>query len=144
MDDTKTVIGRAVPILCMGLHYLVRLGPGSGCVSCGICSTNLLVLLQEARLTTEETLRTPLTLLVAFPRLPTQGAPEEPLRCGPAPPDSAALGGTVSRARVSWGQLYADRGDQVPTPRHASHCRALSLHARRSTRLHFFSFTVSL
>ncbi|EIE26263.1 hypothetical protein COCSUDRAFT_64412 [Coccomyxa subellipsoidea C-169] len=69
--------------------------------------------MQEARMTTAETLQTPLTLLVAFPRLPMQGAPREALRCGPAPPDSAALGGTASRSLVAWGQLYTDRGDQV-------------------------------
>lgn len=64
-------------------------------------------------MTTAETVRTPLTLLVAFPRLPMQGAPQEALRCGPAPPDSAALGGTASRSLAAWGQLYTDRGDQV-------------------------------
>ena len=64
-------------------------------------------------MTTAETVQTPLTLLVAFPRLPMQGAPQEALRCGPAPPDSAALGGTASRSLVAWGQLYTDRGDQV-------------------------------
>ncbi len=42
-----------------------------------------------------------------------QGSPQESLRCGPVPPDSAALGGTASRSLVAWGQLYTDRGDNV-------------------------------
>lgn len=41
--------------------------------------------MQEARLTTAEVARTPLTLLVALPRIPLGGSSLPMHRCGPQP-----------------------------------------------------------
>ena len=48
---------------------------------------------QEPRLTTAETMRTPLSLVVAFPKHAENGHRSKGLRCGYKPPEATALTG---------------------------------------------------
>ena len=49
--------------------------------------------MQEPRLTIAETMRTPLSLVVAFPKHAENGHRSKVLRCGYKPPEATALAG---------------------------------------------------
>ena len=59
-----------------------------------------MTILQEARLTTAEVARTPLTLVVALSRTPLGSTSIDVRRCGPLPPERALLARTAGRAQV--------------------------------------------
>ena len=54
---------------------------------------------QEPKLTTAETVRTPMTLLLVFPKHSESEHRPKPLRCGHKPPEESALTGETSVAQ---------------------------------------------